>query len=60
MQKFEMTYLGLMKYFLGIQVKQPKGEFFISQEKYIEEPLKKFHMSDCKPMPTLVALNGKL
>ena len=30
MSEFEMTDLGLMKYFLGIQVKQKPGEIFIS------------------------------
>lgn len=32
MKEYEMIDLGLMKYFLGIQVKQSKGEIFISQE----------------------------
>ncbi|XP_022890207.1 uncharacterized protein LOC111405510 [Olea europaea var. sylvestris] len=44
--EFEMTDLGVMKYFLGIQVKQSKGEIFISQEKYTEDLLKKFHMEN--------------
>ena len=30
MKEFEMTDLGLMKYFLGFQVKQSSGEIFIS------------------------------
>uniref|UniRef100_A0A2N9IDT2 Reverse transcriptase Ty1/copia-type domain-containing protein n=1 Tax=Fagus sylvatica TaxID=28930 RepID=A0A2N9IDT2_FAGSY len=45
MKEYEMTDLGLMKYFLGIQVRQSKGEVFICQEKYIEDLLKKFHMA---------------
>ena len=28
-KEYEMTYLGLMKHFLGIQVQQSKGEIFI-------------------------------
>ena len=38
MKEYEMTDLGIMQYFLGIQVKQSKGEIFISQ-KYILEHL---------------------
>ena len=60
MENFEMTDLGLMKYFLGIQVKQSKGKIFISQEKYIEDLLKRFQMNECKPVSTPMALNEKL
>lgn len=48
-----------MKYFLGIQFKQTEREIFISQEKYFEDLLKEFHMSNCKSVATLVALNKK-
>ena len=57
--KFEITDLGLMKYFLSMQVKQNPGEIFISQEKYVDI-LKKFHMLDCKALSTPTATNGKL
>ncbi|CAL1375783.1 unnamed protein product [Linum trigynum] len=60
MKEFEMTDLGLMKYFLGIQVKQSPGEIFISQEKYTEDMLKRFHMATCKPISTPMTLNEKL
>ncbi|XP_060673958.1 secreted RxLR effector protein 161-like [Ziziphus jujuba] len=60
MKEYEMTDLGLMKYFLGIQVQQAKGEIFISQEKYLNDLLKWFHMDNCKPMSTPMALNEKL
>ena len=60
MTDFEMTDLGLMKYFLGMQVKQAKGKIFISQEKYIEDILKKFYMADCKPVNTPMMLNENL
>ena len=42
LKEFEMTDLGLMKYFLGFQVRQSIGEIFICQEKYIEDLLKIF------------------
>ena len=60
MLEFEMTDLGLMRYFLGIQVKQEKGQIFLSQEKYTEDLLKKFHMNNCKPVSTPLGLNEKL
>ncbi|KAL8125779.1 hypothetical protein AgCh_013165 [Apium graveolens] len=59
-EEFEMTDLGLMKYFLGIQVKQSSGEITLCQERYIDDFLKKFHMENCKPMDTPMAANQKL
>ena len=37
MNQFEMADLGLMKYFLGIQVKQEQGHIFLSHEKYVAD-----------------------
>ena len=48
-----------MKYFLGIQVKQSKGEIFISQEKYILNLLKNC-MKNCKSVLTPMVVNKKL
>ena len=42
--KFEMTDLGLLKYFLGIEVKQMHDDIFISQEKYAGQILERFKM----------------
>lgn len=39
-QEFEMTDMGPMSYFLGIEVKQVKEEIFISQEGYAKEVLR--------------------
>ena len=52
MQEYEMIDFGLMKYFLGMQVKQRCGQIFISQEKYANNLLKKFNMKDYKPLAT--------
>jgi len=49
MQFFEMTDLGLISFFLGMEIKQSKEEKFICQKKYVKEILKKFHMENCKP-----------
>ncbi|KAH9310047.1 hypothetical protein KI387_037958, partial [Taxus chinensis] len=59
-KEFEMTDIGLMHYFLGIEVQQSKGEVFISQEKYASDVLKRFNMLNCKPTPTPVAIGLKL
>ncbi|XP_019102905.2 secreted RxLR effector protein 161-like [Beta vulgaris subsp. vulgaris] len=60
MSEYEMTDLGAMKYFLGMQVKQCPGRIFLSQKKYADELLKKFNMSECKPLATPMSLNEKL
>ncbi|KAL9377959.1 hypothetical protein Peur_029294 [Populus x canadensis] len=49
MQVFEMTDLGRMSFFLGMETKQSKEEIFICQKKYAKEILKKFYMENCKP-----------
>ena len=48
--EFEMKDLGLMHYFLGLEVFERDGCFFIGQGKYAVEILKRFRMEDCNPM----------
>ncbi|XP_020263962.1 uncharacterized protein LOC109839911 [Asparagus officinalis] len=60
MQVFEMTDLGLMTYFLGMEVKQGKNEVFICQKKYAKEILKKFQMEECKTVSTPMNQKEKL
>lgn len=57
---FEMTDLGLMSYFLGIEIKQSQDEVFICQKKYAKEILKRFHMEDCKAVKTPMNQKEKL
>ena len=52
MQEFEMTDLGLMTYFLGMEVQQNQHGIFICQKKYAREILRKFQMDECKAMST--------
>ncbi|KAH9669846.1 hypothetical protein KPL70_021959 [Citrus sinensis] len=59
-KEFEMTDIGLMAYYLGIEVKQKEEGIFISQESYAKEILKKFKMNDCKPISTPVECGVKL
>ena len=58
--EFEMSLLGELTYFLGLQISQQEKEIFICQAKYIKEILKKFKMEDCKPVLTLMVTGCKL
>jgi hypothetical protein len=51
-KKFEMTDLGYLHYFLGLQVLQTKEGIFLSQSKYACDLLHHFHMDDSKPTPS--------
>jgi hypothetical protein len=60
--KFEMSMMGELKFFLGFEIWQLRGGTFINQAKYIQDMLKKFNMdSGVKgaktPMPTKVTLD---
>jgi hypothetical protein len=60
MQKFEMSMMGKLNYFLGFQVKQLKEGTFISQKKYTQDLLKRFGMKDAKPTKTPMGTDGHL
>jgi hypothetical protein len=51
--RFEMSMMGELKFFLGFQLKQLKNDKFISQTKYTYDLLKKFAMDKAKPIKTL-------
>eukprot|EP00253_Pinus_taeda_P006403 PITA_06403 len=51
-KKFEMTRLGHLHYFLGLQVLQSKEGISLSQSKYACDLLRHFHMEDYKPVPS--------
>src|SRR5690242_15104609 len=57
-QKFEMSMMGELNYFLGFQVKQLKDGTFISQTKYTQDLLKRFGIKDAKPAKTLMGTDG--
>ncbi|XP_058781059.1 uncharacterized mitochondrial protein AtMg00810-like [Vicia villosa] len=60
-RKFEMSLIGELTYFLGLQIKQDEVGIFISQTKYYLELLKKFDMKDSKsistPMKSIVLID---
>eukprot|EP00253_Pinus_taeda_P032185 PITA_32185 len=57
--QFEMKDLGLMHYFLGLEVWQKPAQIFLSQGKYVVKILERFGIVDYKPMTTLMELNFK-
>ena len=59
-EEFEMKYLGLMHYFLGLEVWKNSEGIFINQGKYAVEILKIFDMLECKAMVTPMDTNLKL
>jgi hypothetical protein len=58
--EFEMSVIGELSYFLGLQIKQLKNSTFVSQRKYIKDMLKKFRMEDAKEISTPMGTNGSL
>ncbi|KAJ0820166.1 putative RNA-directed DNA polymerase [Helianthus annuus] len=56
-QKFEMSSMGEMKFFLGLQVEQLSEGIFIHQTKYVHDILEKFGMSSSTPAATPLATN---
>jgi hypothetical protein len=65
--RFEMTMMGKIKFFIGFEIKQLKEGTFINQAKYVQDMLKRFKMKELNgattPMPTKCHLeldpNGK-
>ncbi|GKC66710.1 putative ribonuclease H-like domain-containing protein, partial [Tanacetum coccineum] len=51
-KKFQMSSMGELTFFLGLQVKQKEDRIFISQDKYVTEILKKFGFTDVKTAST--------
>ena len=60
MNEFEMTDLGMMHYFLGIEIVQSDVGIFLSQKKYVRDILNRFQMHDCNSVNTLVECGLKL
>uniref|UniRef100_A0A1S4B1Z1 Uncharacterized mitochondrial protein AtMg00810-like n=1 Tax=Nicotiana tabacum TaxID=4097 RepID=A0A1S4B1Z1_TOBAC len=52
--------MGLLHYFLGLEVHQVEDGIFISQKKYGRDLLNKFGMLNCKPTATPMNINEKL
>ncbi|KAG8488895.1 hypothetical protein CXB51_016920 [Gossypium anomalum] len=59
-QMFEMSDLGQMSYFLGMEVSQTQQGIFLSQKAFSLKILNKFSMLNCKATSTIVAIREKL
>ncbi|KAL6312279.1 hypothetical protein AAG906_016387 [Vitis piasezkii] len=58
--EFEMSMMGELNFFLGLQIKQLKEGTFINQAKYIKDLLKRFNMEEAKVMKTPMSSSIKL
>jgi hypothetical protein len=54
-KEFQMSMMGELTFFLGIQVKKTKQDIFIHQAKYTKDLMKTFNMAELKPMSTLMS-----
>ncbi|WVZ51986.1 hypothetical protein U9M48_003083 [Paspalum notatum var. saurae] len=59
-REFEMSLMGELKFFLGLQIKQGLEGTFVHQAKYTRDILKKFNMGDSKPITTPMSTNTAL
>ena len=57
--KFDLKDLGMMHYYLGLEVWQGPDKIYLGQGKYVIEMLKRFDMMDCKQMTTPMITNLK-
>jgi hypothetical protein len=57
--EFEMKGIGLIHYFLGMEVWPEMGHIFLGQGKYVADILSRFHMEDYRPMYTPMVTNWK-
>eukprot|EP00253_Pinus_taeda_P005098 PITA_05098 len=59
-EEFEMTDMGFLRYFLGIEVDQNEKGIFISQGRYVNQVLSRFNMQECKAAITRTVMGLKL
>ncbi|CAN0838933.1 Retrovirus-related Pol polyprotein from transposon TNT 1-94 [Linum grandiflorum] len=57
---FEMSMMGELQYFLGLQVVQTPQGIFLHQTKYVHNMLDKFGLQQCKPYSTPMSVHSKL
>jgi hypothetical protein len=58
--EFEMSDMGEMQYFLGLQIRQTAAGISICQTKYVEDMLRRFNMQNCKAVSTPLVVGSKL
>jgi hypothetical protein len=55
-REFEMSLMGELAFFLGLQIKQNRDKTFVHQVKYTKDVLKKFDMGMAKPLSTPMSM----
>jgi hypothetical protein len=50
--RFSMTYMGPLHFFLGLEISQDASGIKLSHAKYVRDILDRFHMTSCKSAPT--------
>jgi hypothetical protein len=56
----EMSMMGELQFFLGLQIKQAKEETFVHQAKYMKDIIKKIKMDDSMPLSTPMSTTTSL
>jgi hypothetical protein len=59
-REFEMSMMGELNFFLGLQIKQTQEGTFVHQGKYTKDVLKKFDMGEGKPLSTPMSTSATL
>jgi hypothetical protein len=59
-REFEMSMMGEVNFFLGLQIKQTQDGTFVNQGKYTKDVLKKFDMGEGKPLSTPMSTSTTL
>ena len=59
-EEFEMSMMGELNYFLGLQIKQTKDGIFINQAKYTKKLIKRFGLEESKVSKTPMSTTTKL
>jgi hypothetical protein len=59
-REFEMSMMGELQFFLGLQIQQSKEGTFVHQAKYTKDIVRKFKMEDSKAMTVLMSTTTTL
>jgi hypothetical protein len=59
-REFEMSMMGELQFFIGLQIKQSKEGTFVHQAKYTKDIVRKFKMEDSKAMTTPMSMTTAL
>jgi hypothetical protein len=55
-RELDMSMMGELQFFLGLQIKQSKEGTFVHQAKYTKDIVRKFNMEDSKAMVTPMSI----